>query len=558
MVNEANKAVHTDAVDEHEEMDFAAMLEESFKDSERDALINGVVVAIKEDVILVDVGKKSEGRLNASEVTDENGNITCKVGDVIPVVITGFRNERPAVSHKKALRKGHIKSFIAEYKEEDDVVLDVKITGKNKGGFIAENAEGIEFFLPRSQAAVKDMNALLGKSLKVKIIKIDNDTESIIISRKKFLDDERKKRKEIVQELIDRDEVVEGTIKKITTYGMFVDVGGIDGLVHYSEISYKGPVNPGTLYKEGEVIPVKAIKYDKDKRHLSLSVKAAMPDPWDEIKDELETGDSIQVTISNIEPYGAFVDLGNDIEGFLHISEISWDKNIKHPRDYIEEGQVVDVEVIEIDAKERRLRVSLKNVLPKPFDDFMKKFKVGDIVKGEITTITNFGAFVKIGGIEGLLHNEDASWDRNNKCKELFAVGTEVEVKIVKIDEENEKVSLSKKELEDSPIQKYAKSHENGDVVHGKIRDIKEFGIFVELEENVDALIRKEDLGQVNEADLKIGDEIEAAITFIDDKKNRIRLSVRRLSKLKEREALKEINKEEKMTLGDILKDQLK
>ncbi|ATB68844.1 SSU ribosomal protein S1p [Sulfurospirillum diekertiae] len=558
MVNEANKAVHTDAVDEHEEMDFAAMLEESFKDSERDALINGVVVAIKEDVILVDVGKKSEGRLNASEVTDENGNITCKVGDVIPVVITGFRNERPAVSHKKALRKGHIKSFIAEYKEEDDIALDVKITGKNKGGFIAENAEGIEFFLPRSQAAVKDMNALMGKSLKVKIIKIDTDTESIIISRKKFLDDERKKRKEIVQELIDRDEVVEGTIKKITTYGMFVDVGGIDGLVHYSEISYKGPVNPGTLYKEGEVIPVKAIKYDKDKRHLSLSVKAAMPDPWDEIKDELETGDSIQVTISNIEPYGAFVDLGNDIEGFLHISEISWDKNIKHPRDYIEEGQVVDVEVIEIDAKERRLRVSLKNVLPKPFDDFMKKFKVGDVVKGEITTITNFGAFVKIGGIEGLLHNEDASWDRNNKCKELFTVGTEVEVKIVKIDEETEKVSLSKKELEDSPIQKYAKSHENGDIVHGKIRDIKEFGIFVELEDNVDALIRKEDLGQVNEADLKIGDEIEAAITFIDDKKNRIRLSVRRLSKLKEREALKEINKEEKMTLGDILKDQLK
>jgi len=558
MVNEANGFVHTQAVDEHEEMDFAAMLEESFKDSERDALINGVVVAIKEDIILVDVGKKSEGRLNASEVTDENGNITCKIGDVIAVVISGFRNERPMVSHKKALRKEKVKAFIANYKEEDDVVIDVKVTGKNKGGFIAENKDGIEFFLPRSQAAVKDMDTLVGKALKVKIIKIDSETESIIASRKKFLDDERKKRKEIVQELIDRDEVVEGTIKKITTYGMFVDVGGIDGLVHYSEISYKGPVNPGTLYKEGEVIPVKAIKYDKDKRHLSLSVKAAMPDPWDEIKDELETGDSIQVTISNIEPYGAFVDLGNDIEGFLHISEISWDKNIKHPRDYIEEGQVVDVEVIEIDAKERRLRVSLKNVLPKPFDDFMKKFKIGDVVKGEVTTVTNFGAFVKIGGIEGLLHNEDASWDRNNKCKELFAIGSELEVKIVKIDVENEKVSLSKKELEDSPIQKYAKTHENGDIVHGKIRDIKEFGIFVELEDNVDALIRKEDLGQVNEADLKIGDEIEAAITFIDDKKNRIRLSVRRLSKLKEREALQEINKEDKMTLGDILKDQLK
>lgn len=558
MVNEANKTVHTDVADEHEEMDFAAMLEESFKDSERDTLINGVVVAIKEDVILVDVGKKSEGRLNASEMMDENGNITCKVGDVIPVVITGFRNERPAVSHKKALRKDRIKTFIAEFNEEEDAAFDIKITGKNKGGFIAENKEGIEFFLPRSQAAVKDLNTLMGKTLKVKVIKIDNETESIIVSRKKYLDDDRKKRKEIVQELIDSNEVVEGIIKKITTYGMFVDVGGIDGLVHYSEISYKGPVNPGTLYEEGQTIEVKAIKYDKDKRHLSLSIKAAMPDPWDEIKDELEVGDSIQVTISNIEPYGAFVDLGNDIEGFLHISEVSWDKNIKHPRDYIEEGQVVDVEVIEIDAKERRLRVSLKNVLPKPFDDFMKKFKLGDVVKGTVTTITAFGAFLKIGGIEGLLHNEDASWDRNQKCKELFNVGDEVEVKIVKIDAESEKVSLSKKELEDSPIQRYAKAHQNGDIVHGKIRDIKEFGIFVELEDNVDALIRKEDLGQVNEADLKIGDEIEAAITFIDDKKNRIRLSVRKLSKLKEREVLKEINKEEKMTLGDILKDQLK
>ncbi|MBV5278972.1 MAG: S1 RNA-binding domain-containing protein, partial [Campylobacteraceae bacterium] len=208
MVNEANGTVHNEVVDENEEMDFAAMLEESFKDSERDALINGVVVAIKEDIILVDVGKKSEGRLNASEVMDENGNITCKIGDVIAVVISGFRNERPMVSHKKALRKERVKAFIANYKEEDDVVIDVKVTGKNKGGFIAENKDGIEFFLPRSQAAVKDMDTLVGKALKVKIIKIDSETESIIASRKKFLDDERKKRKEIVQELIDRDEVV--------------------------------------------------------------------------------------------------------------------------------------------------------------------------------------------------------------------------------------------------------------------------------------------------------------------------------------------------------------
>jgi len=559
MVNEANEVVQSETAEDLEEMDFATMLEESFKkDSSRDALIDGVIVEIKEDVILVDVGKKLEGRLYTSELIDSEGNMTYSIGDTIKVVISGFRNERPNVSHTKALRKVRVKEFIAEYKEDEDNILDVKIVNKNKGGFIAENEDGIEFFLPRSQAAVKDMNALLGKSTKVKIIKIDSENESIVVSRKKLLDDDRKKRKEIVQELIEKDEVVDGIIKKITTYGMFVDVGGIDGLVHYSEISYKGPVNPSTLYSEGEVVPVKAIKYDKEKRHLSLSIKAALPDPWEEIKDQLEVGDAIQVTISNIEPYGAFVDLGNDIEGFLHISEISWDKNIKHPKDYISEGEEIDVEVIEISATDRRLRVSLKNILPKPFEDFIKNYKVNQVAKGVVTTTTNFGAFVKIGGIEGLLHNEDASWNRADKCKDLFQVGDEVEVKIIKIDDINEKVSLSKKDLEDSPIQQYAKNHVNGDIVTGKIRDIKDFGIFVQLEDNVDALIRLEDLGDVTAEELKVGEDIEAAIAFIDDKKNRIRLSVKRLSKLKEREALKEINKEDKMTLGDILKEQLK
>ena len=559
MVNEANETVQSEAVDELEEMDFAAMLEESFKkDSGRDALIDGVIVEIKDDVTLVDVGKKSEGRLYTSEITDSEGNITYKVGDTIKVVITGFRNERPSVSHKKAIRKERVKSFIADYKEDEEQVYELKVVGKNKGGFIVENDDGVEFFLPRSQAAVRDMNALMGKTVKVKIIKIDKDNESIVVSRKKCLDDDRKKRKEIVQELIEADEIVDGTIKKITTYGMFVDVGGIDGLVHYSEISYKGPVNPSTIYSEGEVVPVKAIKYDKEKRHLSLSIKAAMPDPWEEIKDQLEVGDSIQVEVSNIEPYGAFVYLGNDIEGFLHISEISWDKNIKHPKDYISENQEIDVEVIEINCDERRLRVSLKNVLPKPFEDFLKNYNTGDVVKGIVTTITNFGAFIKIGGIEGLLHNEDISWNRSDKCRELLTTGDEVEIKIIKIDDINEKVSLSKKELEDSPIAKYAKEHSNGDIVTGKIRDIKDFGVFVELEDNVDALIRTEDLLPNDDEELKIGDDIEAAISFIDDRKNRIRLSVRRLSKQKERDALKEINKEDKMTLGDIIKDQLK
>ena len=544
------------ANDDIENDDFAAMLEESFKKTEEDS--DGIIVDIKGDEVFVNVGRKSEGILNISEIQDENGELKFKVGDTIKVVITGStRSGKPIVSHKKALRKEKVKAYIDSYNEENQDVFDVKIIGKNKGGFVAQNSDGIEFFLPRSQGGFRDANAVVGKSFKVKVLKIDKDEQSIIVSRKKLLDEDRRKKREAISAVAENTDVIEGVVKKITTYGMFVDIGGVDGLVHYSEISYKGPVNPGSIYKEGDKVFVKVIKYDNEKKHLSLSIKAAMPDPWDEIKDGLEVGDTIKVTVSNIEPYGAFVDLGNDIEGFLHISEISWDKNIKNPKDHISEGEELDVEVIEIDAKYRRLRVSLKNLLKKPFDEFKAKFKEGDVTKGVVTSVTNFGAFVKIGAVEGLLHNEDASWDRNDKCKDLFKVGDEVEVKIIKIDSNEQKISLSQKDLKQSPVQAFAKKFNVGDIVTGKIRDIKDFGVFVELGDNVDALIRKEDLGNVSAESLNINDNIEAAIAFIDEKKNRIRLSVRRLARQKEREVLNEINSDDKVTLGDIIKEQL-
>lgn len=541
-----------------EDIDFAAMLEESFKKTEEDS--DAKIVSINGDEVLIDVGKKSEGILNVSEITDANGNLTHKVGDTIKVVITGSRNGRPIVSHKKALRKEKVKAFIEAYDPENSGEIDVKVVGKNKGGFITQDANGVEFFLPRTHSGFKNAEGVVGKSYKVRVIKVDKEENSIVVSRKKILDDDRKKRKEALSNIVENDSVIEGTVKKITTYGMFVDVGGVDGLVHYSEISYKGPVNPSSLYKEGDKVLVKVISYDNEKRHLSLSIKAATPDPWEEIiNDGLEVGDTIKVTVSNIEPYGAFVDLGNDIEGFLHISEISWDKNIKNPKDHISEGQEIDVEVIEIDAKGHRLRVSLKNLLPKPFDEFKAKFKEGDVVKGVVTTITNFGAFVRVGCVEGLLHNEDASWDRNDKCKDMFKAGDELEVKIIKIDSAEQKISLSLKDLKQSPVQAFANKFSVGDIVKGTIRDIKDFGVFVELGDNVDALIRKEDLGSVDASALKIGDEIEAAIAFIDEKKNRIRLSIRRLAKQKEREVLNEINdNDDKVTLGDIIKEQLR
>ncbi len=565
MLNEAGVKAHSksaiEAMDLGDEDDFASMFEASIKEEKGGNVVEGVIVADKpeDNSVLVDVGKKQEGILRRDEIVDEDGNLMFNVGDKITVMITGYRNERPGLSYKKALRTKKVEEFVKSYDEEGEpVILEGKVIGKNKGGFIVETDEGIEVFLPKSQAYLKDTKSTIGKKVKLQVLKVDKENNSIVGSRKVLIEADRANKKEIIDKLLASDEPTEGVIKKITSYGMFVDVGGVDGLVHYSEISYKGPVNPSKLYEEGEVVPVKAIGYDEAKRHLSLSIKAATPNPWDDLAEQLEVGDAVKVQVSNIEPYGVFVDLGNDVEGFLHVSEISWDKNIKHPKDYLEVGEEIDVEIVEMDFEKQKLRVSLKNILPKPFDEFKKSHKTGDVVTGKVTTITDFGAFVKIGGVEGLLHNEDVSWDRSVKARDVLKVGDDVEVKIVRIDHDNEKISLSKKELEESPIEKFAKNHKPNDIVNAKVRDIKDFGVFVELEEGVDALIRHEDLGEKKADDLQIGDEIEAAISFIDTDKNRIRLSARKVARIKEKEALNAYNDDTKTTLGDVLKDQLK
>ena len=538
--------------------DFESMLEESLEKTSGGGVTKGIVVAIKGEDIFVDVDRKTEGVLKAYEVTDKDGNITVKPGDEIEVIITGNRGGKPLVSFEKAKRVKKVAEFIENFDENNEVDVEAKIVSKNRGGYICVSKDGVEFFMPRSQSALRDSNSLIGKTYKARVFKIDKENSAILVSRKKIIDEERKAKKEVLDQISQTTDIIEGVVKKITTYGMFVDVGGVDGLVHYSEISYKGPVNPSTLFKEGDKVPVKVLSYDKEKKHLSLSIKEAMPDPWLELAESgLAMGDVIKVVVNNIEPYGAFVDLGNDIEGFLHISEISWDKNIQNPKDFINEGDEIDVEVIEIDTEKRKLRVSLKNLLEKPFDEFKKNYKVGDVVKGSVVTITKFGAFIKIGTVEGLLRNEDVSWDRNETCKDLLKVGDEIEVKITSIDTKEDKISLSKKDLEDSPIAKYAASHKVGDIVKGTIRNIKDFGLFVELEEGVDALLRKEDISNIE--DLKVGDEIESAIDYLDTKRNRIRLSVKRLSRQKERAVLNEINSEndDNVTIGDLIKEQL-
>lgn len=542
-----------------EEENFAEMFAASERQQETTRIVEGEIVEIQtnENRVLVGVGDKLEGILSLDEIS-KNGELKFKVGDKIKVMVTGYYNERPKISYKKVLEQQKTIDFIDAHKDNfENITIEGVITKKNRGGYVVE-ADGLTCFLPRSLAAFKDGEEIIGRKIKAQVVKIDEENNTIVLSRRKLFNEERKKKKEIIDKLLQSDEPLKGTIKKITSYGMFVDVGGIDGLVHYNEISYKGPVNPAKLYKEGDVVDVKAISYDKDKRHLSLSIKAVQSDPWAEIESELDEGDTITVTVSNIEAYGVFVDLGNDIEGFLHISEISWDKNVKNPADYLKVGQEIDVEVIEINPKTHKLRVSLKKLLPKPFDEFTKNHKEGDVVSGVVTSITDFGAFVRIDGVEGLLHNQDISWDKNAKCKDTLKVGDKVEVKIAKISPEDQKISLNKKALLESPIDTFAKTHKINSVVSGTIRDIKDFGVFVSLGDGVDALIRDEDLSPLVKDELKVGQSVEAAISLIDAKKDRIRLSVKKLDYIKNQAMLEEINDGESNSLGDLIKDKFK
>ncbi len=540
--------------------DFAAMLEESEKNTETNSVTEGEIVIVNDDNFVVSIAGK-EGRIPLSEITNTDGTVKYSVGDKITVMIIGTRGENLSLSYKKVLQKAKFDEFFAQHGEDpENVIVEGVVTSvKPRAGFIVQDEEGMEYFMPMAQGFLKAVGAV-GKKIKAVVLKAKPETSSIVISRRKLIEEAQKHKEEKIAELMENNEPKTGIVKKITSYGMFVDLGGIDGLVNYNEISYKGPVNPSAYYKEGDEVIAVMKSYDKEKGHLSLSIKEALANPWEEMRDALETGDTITVTVSNFESYGAFVDLGNDIEGLLHISEISHNKNVKNPKDYLEIGQEINVEVIDLDCDKRRLRVSLKSLQPKPFQTFIKENKVGDVVTGTVATLTDFGAFVNLGTVDGLLHNEEANWESTAKCKDIYKKGDEIEVKIIKIDTEKENISLSVRALQDSPAQKFEKEHNTGDIIKSTVKDIKDFGVFVKLENNLDGLIRKEDMmkPEEGEEEVKIGDEIEAVVVNIDKQRNRVRLSVRRLASQKDRDMLKSVNDTSTMTLGDALAGQLK
>ncbi|MDW3558825.1 30S ribosomal protein S1 [Helicobacter pylori] len=540
-----------------EEEDFAKLLEKE-ETLEKGTIKEGLIVSINENdgYAMVSVGGKTEGRLALNEITDEKGQLMYQKNDPI-VVHVSEKGEHPSVSYKKAISQQKIQAKIEELGENyENAIIEGKIVGKNKGGYIVES-QGVEYFLSRSHSSLKNDANHIGKRIKACIIRVDKENHSINISRKRFFEVNDKRQLEISKELLEATDPVLGVVRQITPFGIFVEVKGIEGLVHYSEISHKGPVNPEKYYKEDDEVYVKAIAYDEEKRRLSLSIKATIEDPWEEIQDKLKPGYAIKVVVSNIEHYGVFVDIGNDIEGFLHVSEISWDKNVSHPSHYLSVGQEIDVKIIDIDPKNRRLRVSLKQLTNRSFDVFESKHQVGDIVEGKVATLTDFGAFLNLGGVDGLLHNHDAFWDKDKKCKDHYKIGDVIKVKILKINKKDKKISLSAKHLVASPTEEFAQKHRTDSVIQGKVVSIKDFGVFIHAD-GIDVLIKNEDLNPLKKDEIKMGQEIACVVVAIEKSNNKVRASVHRLERKKEKEELQAFNtSDDKMTLGDILKEKL-
>ncbi|GAA8869654.1 30S ribosomal protein S1 [Helicobacter pylori] len=544
-----------------EEENFAKLFKKELEKEEtleKGTIKEGLIVSINENdgYAMVSVGGKTEGRLALSEITDEKGQLLYQKNDPI-IVHVSEKGEHPSVSYKKAISQQKIQAKIEELGENyENAIIEGKIVGKNKGGYIVES-QGVEYFLSRSHSSLKNDVNHINKRIKACIIRVDKENHSINISRKRFFEVNDKRQLEVSKELLEATEPVLGVVRQITPFGIFVEVKGVEGLVHYSEISHKGPVNPEKYYKESDEVCVKAIAYDEEKRRLSLSIKATIEDPWEEIQDKLKPGYAIKVVVSNIENYGAFVDIGNDIEGFLHVSEISWDKNVSHPSKYLSVGQEIDVKIIDIDPKNRRLRVSLKQLTNRPFDVFESKHQVGDVLEGKVATLTDFGAFLNLGGVDGLLHNHDAFWDKDKKCKDHYKIGDVIKVKILKINKKDKKISLSTKHLVTSPTEEFAQKHKTDSVIQGKVVSIKDFGVFINAD-GIDVLIKNEDLNPLKKDEIKIGQEITCVVVAIEKSNNKVRASVHRLERKKEKEELQAFNtSDDKMTLGDILKEKL-
>ncbi len=499
-------------------------------------IVTGTIVNIGKEMVTVDIGFKSEGVVPTQQFQDINGKIDVKVGDETEVFILQLENEHGQVilSREKAMQKRvweHVEKTFAE-----GGLVTGKVTQKVKGGLQVDI--GIPAFLPGSQVDIRphrNLDKFLGEVYDFKVLKITKDKGNIVVSRRAVLLSERSQLREETLKVISEGVVMEGTVKNITDYGVFIDLGGIDGLLHITDISWGRVNHPAEKLTVGDKVPVVVLKYDQENERVSLGMKQLKEDPWLHADERYSIGSRVVGKVFSIVDYGAFIELEDGVEGLVHISDMSWTKKAKHPSKILSENQMVEVQVLGIDHQERRIALGMKQLTTNPWNELSTLHPVGSTVTGKVRSITEFGIFIGIeDGIDGLIHVSDFSWTKRIKdpkeIQELYKKGTEVSAKVLEIDVENERLSLGIKQLEEDPWEKISMRYPVGSKVKGKVASIADFGIFVELEEGVDGLIHSSQLGLSKEDNVqdhfKVGDEVESEVINIDRDEHRISLSI--------------------------------
>jgi len=554
--------------DSMEEMSFAELFEmpENNKVVAVGDVAMGTIIGTVDDYLLVDVGDKAESYIAKSEFRLEDGE-EINIGDVFEVFVERRKEEGGLLLSREKAIAIKVWEKIAEIQEADETISG-KIESRVKGGMSVDI--GVPAFLPYSQIdlrPVKDLDALIGNSMDFKILKFNKKRNNVVISRRAILEEERNKLREEMRSKLEEGQIITGAITNITDYGLFIDMGGMDGLCHITDLSWGRVSHPAKLYKVGEDLEVKVLKYDREHDRVSLGVKQLRDDPWATVVDRYPVSQTTNGKVVSITDYGVFVELEEGVEGLIHVSEMTWSKKPRHPSKMVSVGDEVEVMVLNIETETKRISLGMKQLQPNPWDLVTDNYPVGSVIEGKIKNITDFGVFIGIEeGIDGLIHVSDLSWtERIKHPSEKYAKGETIEAVVLKIDKENERFSLGIKQMVPDPWQAAYNNYPSGTVVEGEITNVTDFGVFVKLEEGIEGLVHVSELSKDKVKTpvgmYQMGDVLKAIVINVSAKDRKIGLSVKTLEGDDEEVAVEKFKKAEKVaaevapsTFGDLLK----
>ncbi len=519
---------------EEEDFDLESVCEETLESVSEHGIVAGVITSVSKDFITVDIGYKSEGRIPVEEFEDREGNNEAQVGDAVEVYVEALEeDDGVTLLSKDKARKLRIWEKVGHI-YEDGGTIDGTIAARIKGGLSVDI--GIKAFLPGSQVdlrPVRNLDKLIGESFQFKILKFNQKRGNIVLSRRALLEIDRERRRKETLGVLNEGAFMKGHVKNITDYGVFIDLGGVDGLLHITDMTWGRIVHPSEMFELGDEVEVLVLKYDPDEQKVSLGLKQKTPNPWETVSEKYPVGTRISGKIVSLTDYGAFIELEPGVEGLIHVSEMSWTKKIRNPSKFVNLGQVVEAIVKDLDVEHKRISLSMKEAEPNPWKTALEKYPVGTVVHGKVRNVTDFGIFVGLDeGIDGLVHISDISWSqRQRKPTEFVKKGDEINVKILNIDVEQERLSLGIKQLSEDPWKKLDEKFEVGSEVTGKIVNLTDFGIFVEVLEGVEGLVH---VSEIDPAIPKnklsdfypLGTEVRARVIKIDPDDRRLGLSI--------------------------------